>query len=180
MWQMVTLLMLYQSGRPFFQAQFKCFWKHVVKSWIGVTIHVTCIVKYRIIHVPIWPAQLSAWFLLSGVTVRCTLQSKLSPESLLSLINFGHFFQTNHSIYNKMYLVNGYFFGIPFRIEWYHRLNLPTKYNVRHLRQSALHCDTRLQWRPFFIFLLCHIKSQRMASFSFNTQWFSSLFRSNS
>ena len=50
--------------------------------------------RYRIIHVPIFPAQHSAWFfLLSGVTVRCPLQSSLSPESLLSLINFGHFFK---------------------------------------------------------------------------------------
>ena len=32
-------------------------------------------------------------FLLSGVTVRCTLQSPLSPESLLSLLNFRHFFK---------------------------------------------------------------------------------------
>ena len=78
----------------FFLSQFKCFWKHVVKSWIGVTVHVICIVKMSNTSRANLAAQHSAWFfLLSGATVRSTLQSSLSPESLLSLINFEHIFK---------------------------------------------------------------------------------------
>ena len=58
---------------------------------------------------------------------------------------FWAYFQTNHSVYNKMYLINGYFYAIPFKMERYHRLNLSTKYNVRHLRHTALLWDTHLK-----------------------------------
>ena len=129
--------------------------------------------KYRILHVQILPAQHD--FLLSGATVRCILQSSLSPESLLSLINFGHNFKQIIRCITKCIWSTDIF--MVFLSKWNDIIVWIYQQNIVCVTWDTLPCSgiPVLNDARFFIFLLCHIRCQRMAPLSLNTQWFSSL-----
>ena len=177
MWQTVTLLMLYQSGRPFFfylnlNASESMLFNNELELQFMSYVSLKC----RILHVQILPAQHSARFFLSGATVRSTLQSSLSPESLLSLINFEHIFKQIIRCITKCICSTDTF--VVFLSKWNDIIVWIYQQNTMCVTWDKPPCTgiPVLNDARFFIFLLCHIRSQRMASFSLNTQWFSSLF----